>query len=58
MNKKLKEWGLKWKIKHIRNCNWRIRLKKKQKFYKSNMDKINKKFKEWGLKLKNNKQRG
>jgi hypothetical protein len=28
-NKKLKEWGVKWKTKHMRNYNWRTKLEKK-----------------------------
>ena len=27
------------KTKHMRNCNWRTKLKKKQNFYKRNKDK-------------------
>jgi len=25
----IKKWGLKWKTKHIKNCNWKTKLKKK-----------------------------
>ena len=53
--RKIKEQGLKWKTKHIRNCNWRIKLKKKT-YIKRNKDGIRNSMNEdWNWKITNKK---